>query len=171
MVLKRNGCAIVFSCLPMRLTTDGRHIHRTVDTGLCQTCSTFGLGSIPFSESHRSSVLVILSSPQVSRHTGRKQALLARLLTGASRPGLWSHSHAPRCTGPRSILGSEPGSVHLFLPSGYYYDLDDSYDESDEEEVRAHLRCVAEQPPLKLDTSSEVTSPSQLLHALGWLGW
>ncbi|XP_062442347.1 genetic suppressor element 1 isoform X2 [Rhea pennata] len=38
---------------------------------------------------------------------------------------------------------------------GYYYDLDDSCDESDEEEVRAHLRCVAEQPPLKLDTSSE----------------
>ncbi|XP_058530615.1 genetic suppressor element 1 isoform X5 [Ochotona princeps] len=38
---------------------------------------------------------------------------------------------------------------------GYYYDLDDSYDESDEEEVRAHLRCVAEQPPLKLDTCSE----------------
>ncbi|KAF7244581.1 Genetic suppressor element 1 [Varanus komodoensis] len=38
---------------------------------------------------------------------------------------------------------------------GYYYDLDDSYDESDEEEVRVHLRCVAEQPPLKLDTSSE----------------
>lgn len=60
--------------------------------------------------------------------------------------------------------------MHLFLPSGYYYDLDDSYDESDEEEVRAHLRCVAEQPPLKLDTSSEVTDPSQLLHALGWLG-
>uniref|UniRef100_A0A8C8MGG0 Genetic suppressor element-like domain-containing protein n=1 Tax=Oncorhynchus tshawytscha TaxID=74940 RepID=A0A8C8MGG0_ONCTS len=38
---------------------------------------------------------------------------------------------------------------------GYYYDLDESYDESDEEEVRAHLRRVAEQPPLKLDTSSE----------------
>ncbi|XP_073410997.1 genetic suppressor element 1 isoform X3 [Dendrobates tinctorius] len=38
---------------------------------------------------------------------------------------------------------------------GYYYDLDDSYDESDEEEVKAHLRRVAEQPPLKLDTSSE----------------
>lgn len=38
---------------------------------------------------------------------------------------------------------------------GYYYDFDDSYDESDEEEVRAHLRRVAEQPPLKLDTSSE----------------
>ncbi|XP_053556990.1 genetic suppressor element 1 isoform X3 [Bombina bombina] len=38
---------------------------------------------------------------------------------------------------------------------GYYYDLDDSYDESDEEEVRAHLRRVSEQPPLKLDTSSE----------------
>lgn len=44
----------------------------------------------------------------------------------------------------------------LFLLSGYYYDFDDSYDESDEEEVRAHLRRVAEQPPLKLDTSSEV---------------
>lgn len=41
-------------------------------------------------------------------------------------------------------------------PPGYYYDLDDSCDDSDEEEVRAHLRCVAEQPPLKLDTSSEV---------------
>ncbi|XP_075694413.1 genetic suppressor element 1 isoform X3 [Rhinoderma darwinii] len=38
---------------------------------------------------------------------------------------------------------------------GYYYDFDDSYDESDEEEVRAHLRRVAEQPALKLDTSSE----------------
>lgn len=41
-------------------------------------------------------------------------------------------------------------------PLGYYYDLDDSYDESDEEEVRAHFRRVAEQPPLKLDDSSEV---------------
>uniref|UniRef100_A0A8C2HWP1 Gse1 coiled-coil protein n=1 Tax=Cyprinus carpio TaxID=7962 RepID=A0A8C2HWP1_CYPCA len=38
---------------------------------------------------------------------------------------------------------------------GYYYELDDSYDESDEEEVRAHLRRVAEQPPLKLDDSTE----------------
>lgn len=43
----------------------------------------------------------------------------------------------------------------LLLP-GYYYDLDESYDESDEEEVKAHLRRVTEQPPLKLDTSSEV---------------
>lgn len=41
-------------------------------------------------------------------------------------------------------------------PAGYYYDLDDSYDESDEDEVRAHLRRVAEQPPLKLDDSTEV---------------
>ncbi|XP_009296319.1 genetic suppressor element 1 isoform X2 [Danio rerio] len=41
---------------------------------------------------------------------------------------------------------------------GYYYDLDDSYDESDEEEVRAHLRRVAQQPPLKLDTSTEKTA-------------
>uniref|UniRef100_A0A8C1BIQ1 Gse1 coiled-coil protein a n=1 Tax=Cyprinus carpio carpio TaxID=630221 RepID=A0A8C1BIQ1_CYPCA len=40
---------------------------------------------------------------------------------------------------------------------GYYYELDDSYDESDEEEVRAHLRRVAQQPPLKLDASSEKT--------------
>uniref|UniRef100_A0A8C7C806 Gse1 coiled-coil protein n=1 Tax=Oncorhynchus kisutch TaxID=8019 RepID=A0A8C7C806_ONCKI len=38
---------------------------------------------------------------------------------------------------------------------GYDYDLDEWYDDSDEEEVRAHLRRVAEQPPLKLDTSSE----------------
>lgn len=38
---------------------------------------------------------------------------------------------------------------------GYYYDLDESYDESDEEQVKAHLRRVTEQPPLKLDTSSE----------------
>ena len=29
-------------------------------------------------------------------------------------------------------------------------------DESDEEEVKAHLRRVTEQPPLKLDVSSEV---------------
>lgn len=40
--------------------------------------------------------------------------------------------------------------------AGYYYELDDSYDESDEEEVRAHLRRVAEQPPLKLEDSTEV---------------
>lgn len=46
-------------------------------------------------------------------------------------------------------------SISSLYP-GYYYDLDDSCDDSDEEEVRAHLRCVAEQPPLKLDTSSEV---------------
>ncbi|XP_057185774.1 genetic suppressor element 1 isoform X2 [Triplophysa rosa] len=38
---------------------------------------------------------------------------------------------------------------------GYYYELDDSYDESDEEEVRAHLRRVAQQPPLKPDASKE----------------
>lgn len=45
------------------------------------------------------------------------------------------------------------------LCSGYYYDLDESYDESDEEEVKTHLRRVTEQPPLKLDTSSEVPAP------------
>ncbi|XP_020512798.2 genetic suppressor element 1 isoform X1 [Labrus bergylta] len=38
---------------------------------------------------------------------------------------------------------------------GYYYDLDESYDESDEEDVKAHLRRVTKQPPLKLDTSSQ----------------
>ncbi|XP_067090229.1 genetic suppressor element 1-like [Osmerus mordax] len=38
---------------------------------------------------------------------------------------------------------------------GYYYDLDYSCDESDEEDVKAHLKRVSEQPPLKLDTSSE----------------
>ncbi|KAM6961418.1 genetic suppressor element 1-like [Aplochiton taeniatus] len=37
---------------------------------------------------------------------------------------------------------------------GYFYSVDDSYDESDEEEVKAHLKRVTEQPPLKLDTSS-----------------
>lgn len=46
--------------------------------------------------------------------------------------------------------------------AGYYYDLDDSYDESDEEEVKAHLRRVAEQPPLKLDDSTEVKHLSPL---------
>lgn len=45
------------------------------------------------------------------------------------------------------------------LAAGYFYELDDSYDESDEEEVRAHLRRVAEQPPLKLDDSTEVKLP------------
>lgn len=55
------------------------------------------------------------------------------------------------------VFGGHQSSHLLCLGyAGYYYDLDDSYDESDEEEVRAHLRCVAEQPPLKLDTSSEV---------------
>lgn len=44
----------------------------------------------------------------------------------------------------------------ILLSPGYYYDLDESYDESDEEQVKAHLRRVTEQPPLKLDTSSEV---------------
>ncbi|KAI4825269.1 hypothetical protein KUCAC02_020956 [Chaenocephalus aceratus] len=37
----------------------------------------------------------------------------------------------------------------------FYYDQDESYDESDEEEVKAHLRRVTKQPPLKLDASSE----------------
>lgn len=48
------------------------------------------------------------------------------------------------------------------LSTGYYYELDESYDESDEEEVKAHLRRVTEQPPLKLDTSSEVHKHGRL---------
>lgn len=80
-----------------------------------------------------------------------------------------SHQHLAAALSPAGCPGSQqipwgpgrsPGSPqsHAILsPSpGYYYDLDDSCDDSDEEEVRAHLRCVAEQPPLKLDTSSEV---------------
>ncbi|XP_061896970.1 genetic suppressor element 1-like isoform X2 [Entelurus aequoreus] len=47
---------------------------------------------------------------------------------------------------------------------GYYYDLNESYDESDEEEVKAHLRRVTEQPALKLDTSSEKVD---FLHTCG----
>lgn len=51
-------------------------------------------------------------------------------------------------------------SVMMDACLGYYYELDDSYDESDEEEVRAHLRRVADQPPLKLDDSTEVSKHS-----------
>lgn len=55
----------------------------------------------------------------------------------------------------RPVISSRRKIISLLLP-GYYYDLDESYDESDEEEVKAHLRRVTEQPPLKLDTSCEV---------------
>lgn len=71
------------------------------------------------------------------------------------------------CIHCRMRLLAQPNSP--FLSPGYYYDLDDSYDESDEEEVRAHLRCVAEQPPLKLDTSSEVSGISSPCDRL-WAG-
>lgn len=63
------------------------------------------------------------------------------------------------CWGAGAGVSTASPSGLSFPGAGYYYDLDDSYDESDEEEVRAHLRCVAEQPPLKLDTSSEVYPP------------
>ncbi|AWP01670.1 putative genetic suppressor element 1-like [Scophthalmus maximus] len=56
---------------------------------------------------------------------------------------------------PISKLDLEEKRRREAREKGYYYELDDSYDESDEEEVRAHLRRVAEQPPLKLDDSSE----------------
>uniref|UniRef100_H3DR57 Gse1 coiled-coil protein b n=1 Tax=Tetraodon nigroviridis TaxID=99883 RepID=H3DR57_TETNG len=56
---------------------------------------------------------------------------------------------------PVSKLDLEEKRKREAREKGYYYELDDSYDESDEEEVRAHLRRVAEQPPLKLDDSTE----------------
>uniref|UniRef100_A0A3Q3STZ4 Gse1 coiled-coil protein b n=1 Tax=Mastacembelus armatus TaxID=205130 RepID=A0A3Q3STZ4_9TELE len=56
---------------------------------------------------------------------------------------------------PLSKLDLEEKRRREAKEKGYYYELDDSYDESDEEEVRAHLRRVAEQPPLKLDDSTE----------------
>lgn len=55
-----------------------------------------------------------------------------------------------------AVLKGVPSDSGVLSCAGYYYELDDSYDESDEEEVRAHLRRVAEQPPLKLDDSTEV---------------
>ena len=59
------------------------------------------------------------------------------------------------------------GDLHvpcLILLPGYYYDLDYSCDEEDEEDVKAHLRRVSERPPLKLDTSSEVNIPHTHTH-------
>uniref|UniRef100_A0A452TPI1 Gse1 coiled-coil protein n=1 Tax=Ursus maritimus TaxID=29073 RepID=A0A452TPI1_URSMA len=90
-------------------------------------------------------------------------------LTGPLKPGSPYRPTAPRVPDPAYIydeflqqrrrlvskLDLEERRRREAQEKGYYYDLDDSYDESDEEEVRAHLRCVAEQPPLKLDTSSE----------------
>nr|XP_017498876.2 genetic suppressor element 1 isoform X3 [Manis javanica] len=90
-------------------------------------------------------------------------------LTGPLKPGSPYWPAAPRGPDPAYIydeflqqrrrlvskLDLEERRRREAQEKGYYYDLDDSYDESDEEEVRAHLRCVAEQPPLKLDTSSE----------------
>ncbi|CAF87335.1 unnamed protein product, partial [Tetraodon nigroviridis] len=62
---------------------------------------------------------------------------------------------------PVSKLDLEEKRKREAREKGYYYELDDSYDESDEEEVRAHLRRVAEQPPLKLDDSTEVRAASR----------
>lgn len=56
---------------------------------------------------------------------------------------------------PVSKLDMEERRRREAREKGYYYELDESYDESDEEEVRAHLRRVAEQAPLKLDDSTE----------------
>ncbi|KAK1330384.1 hypothetical protein QTO34_010573 [Cnephaeus nilssonii] len=105
---------------------------------------------------------------------GQQRASLAQPppfgeLTGPLKPGSPYRPPAPRGSDPAYIfdeflqqrrrlvskLDLEERRRREAQEKGYYYDLDDSYDESDEEEVRAHLRCVAEQPPLKLDTSSE----------------
>lgn len=64
---------------------------------------------------------------------------------------------------PLEDLKSGVSGVTSVFFAGYYYELDDSYDESDEEEVRAHLRRVAEQPPLKLDDSTEVNISQHIL--------
>lgn len=86
----------------------------------------------------------------------------------ARGPPCWTGPRHPADSGVlRGASRLTAGYTQPSLPSGYYYDLDDSYDESDEEEVRAHLRCVAEQPPLKLDTCSEV-SRLPVPEACGW---
>ncbi|CAM9433539.1 unnamed protein product [Bubo scandiacus] len=87
--------------------------------------------------------------------------------SGSNRHEPSSREPGQHFGGPPPLISPKPQhhpvTTSLWNPShtspspspGYYYDLDDSCDDSDEEEVRAHLRCVAEQPPLKLDTSSE----------------
>ncbi|XP_017652349.2 genetic suppressor element 1 isoform X3 [Nannospalax galili] len=125
----------------------------------------FPLGPGPFLTELEKSTQAILA-PQ---RTSLSQAAPFGELSGSLKPGSPYCHPTPRGPDPTYIydeflqqrrrlvskLDLEERRRREAQEKGYYYDLDDSYDESDEEEVRAHLRCVAEQPPLKLDTSSE----------------
>ncbi|KAG7281886.1 hypothetical protein CRUP_031135 [Coryphaenoides rupestris] len=118
--------------------------------------------------------------PPRSLHQGSPKTLPAGPITGSSSgssselqgPGLGVRERIHGvAAAPRSLLVyDEALQQHRLLLSkldlvekrrrearegGYYYDLEESYDESDEEEVKAHLRRVTQQPPLKLDASSE----------------
>ncbi|XP_019912130.3 genetic suppressor element 1 [Esox lucius] len=103
-------------------------------------------------------------------HSSPSPSLDLRVQCPASPPFLYREPQRCKGRGQNPVAYDEIPQQHHRLVSkldleesrrreareeGYYYDLDDSYDESDEEEVRAHLRRVAQQPPLKLDTSSE----------------
>ncbi|XP_011783441.1 PREDICTED: genetic suppressor element 1 isoform X1 [Colobus angolensis palliatus] len=125
----------------------------------------FPPGPGPFLAELEKSTQTILGQQRASL----PQAATFGELSGPLKPGSPYRPPAPRAPDPAYIydeflqqrrrlvskLDLEERRRREAQEKGYYYDLDDSYDESDEEEVRAHLRCVAEQPPLKLDTSSE----------------
>ncbi|XP_056455526.1 genetic suppressor element 1-like [Gadus chalcogrammus] len=101
-----------------------------------------------------------------------------KTLSAAGGPGPRERQGAPAA--PRSTLVyDEVLQQHRLLLSkldleekrrkearegGFYYEVEESYDESDEEEVKAHLKRVTQQPPLKLDASSEKV---EFLGALG----
>ncbi|XP_017399141.1 genetic suppressor element 1 isoform X6 [Cebus imitator] len=126
---------------------------------------TFPPGPGPFLAELEKSTQTILGQQRASL----PQTATFGELSGPLKPGSPYRPPAPRGPDPAYIydeflqqrrrlvskLDLEERRRREAQEKGYYYDLDDSYDESDEEEVRAHLRCVAEQPPLKLDTSSE----------------
>ncbi|KAL1007338.1 hypothetical protein UPYG_G00085210 [Umbra pygmaea] len=97
---------------------------------------------------------------------GVKSGVAVKSLQGT--PGMWRQSQGigpesglmydeflQQHRRPVSKLDLEERRRREAREKGYYYELDDSYDESDEEEVRAHLRRVSEQPPLKLNDSTE----------------
>lgn len=125
----------------------------------------FPHGPGPFLAELEQSAQTVLGQPRASL----AQPVPFGELAGPLKPGSPYRPPAPRGPDPAYIydeflqqrrrlvskLDLEERRRREAQEKGYYYDLDDSYDESDEEEVRAHLRCVAQQPPLKLDTSSE----------------
>uniref|UniRef100_A0A8C4YZC3 Genetic suppressor element-like domain-containing protein n=1 Tax=Gadus morhua TaxID=8049 RepID=A0A8C4YZC3_GADMO len=125
------------------------------------------------------------SNGEQHRHHRQPQHLPSALhqgppktLSAAGGPGPRERQGAPAA--PRSTLVyDEVLQQHRLLLSkldleekrrkearegGFYYEVDESYDESDEEEVKAHLKRVTQQPPLKLDASSEKV---EFLGALG----